>query len=283
MKPTNVLSQHRLPQQFMYNVISTEALSVHKPMAGTVSKLSGFIREVADGFKNTDILGALDTILNRDRAAATTQQKALQYVQKHSYADLMQLPLPCVSGQQVTWLKFLTDLEAGVKFATNFYDGTLGQSTKFLAEVITSPDKMDSIARRYNIQAVDFDQLTKAISGNINGKSSKAELPYGKLAERNTDMQSVVSLTNRFSEELYSSNQDLVTERIAHIRKQLEQISADIVDGSSSYRMNGKNIDQLAKISFNLAQGVEYYGVVLSLFTEHKRAFDQACAKLAKQ
>ena len=282
MKPTNVLSQHRLPQQFMYNVISTEALSVHKPMAGTVAKLSGFIREVADGFKNTDILGALDTILHRDRQSSTTQQKALKYVQTHSYTDLMNLSMPCVSGQQVTWLKFLTDLEAGIKFATNFYDGTLGQSTKFLAEVITSPDKMDSIARRYNIQAVDFDQLTKDVGGNIKGKSAKAELPFGKLIERNADMQSVVSLTNRFTEELYSSNQDLVTERIAHIRKQLQQISDDIVDGSSSYRMNGKNIDQLAKISFNLAQAVEYYGVVLALFTEHKRTFDQACEKLAK-
>lgn len=283
MKPTNVLSQHRLPQQFMYNVISTEALSVHKPLAGTVTKLSGFIREVADGFKNTDILGALDTILHRDRTQSTVQQKAAQFVQRNSYADLMSLSLPCIGGLNTTWLKFLTDLEGGVKFATNFYDGTLGQSTKFLAEIITSPDKMDSIARRYNIQAIDFDQLTKTIAGNVSGKSSKGDLPYGKLVERNTDFQSVIALTNRFSEELYSSNQDLVTERIAHIRKQLQQISEDIVDSNTSYRMNGKNIDQLAKISYNLAQAVEYYGVVLSLFTEHKRTFDQACTKLAKQ
>lgn len=283
MKPTNVLSQHRLPQQFMYNVISTEALSVHKPLAGTVTKLSGFIREVADGFKNTDILGALDTILHRDRAQSTIQQKAAQFVQRNSYADLMPLSLPCISGLNTTWLKFLTDLEGGINFAINFYDGTLGQSTKFLAEVITSPDKMDSIARRYNIQAIDFEQLTKTIASNVNGKSNKADLPYGKLVERNTDFQSVIALTNRFTEELYSSNQDLVTERIAHIRKQLQQISEGIVDSNTPYRMNGKNIDQLAKISYNLAQAVEYYGLVLSLFTEHKRTFDQACTKLAKQ
>ncbi|EJY3320407.1 hypothetical protein OGA59_004532, partial [Salmonella enterica] len=113
--------------------------------------------------------------------------------------------------------------------------------------------------------------------------SKKADLPFGKLVKRNADMIDAITLTNRFSEQIYGSNQDLVTERIGQIKRQLETVSDAIVDPNSSYRMSGKNVDQLAKVAFNIAQAVEYYGVVLTLFTEHKRTFQQAVEKLARQ
>lgn len=282
MNRKDPLKVNNLPADFMLNVISTEALSVHKPLQATVNKLSGFIRDISTSLKDTDILGSLDTILRRDKSSSAVEQKAIQKVQREAYSDLMSIKLPCIAGLSSTWLKLLRDLDPGVQFAVNFYDRTLNDTTKFLAEVITSPDKLDSIARRYNITSVDYKKLIDDIGVNLTGNSRVAELPYGKLLERNADLQDCVMLTRKFSDELYRSNQDLVTERIAQIKKQLEQIAKDITDPNTSYRMSGRNIDQLARISYNLAQAVEYYGIVLSIFTEHQRSFDQAIVKLAK-
>lgn len=277
------LPQSQLPARFMYNVISTEALSVHKPMIGTVQKLSGFIKEVAQGFKNTNILGAIDTLLKKDNDFSKNERKVLEMLSRTPYSDLMDLRLPCVAGLSVPWREFLGDIEPGIGFVVNFYDTTLGQTTRFLAEVITSPDKMEQIARRYNIQEVDFERLSQNIGKDVSGSSKKAELPFGKLVKRNADMIDTITLTNRFSEQIYGSNQDLVTERIGQIKRQLETVSEAIVDPNSSYRMSGKNVDQLAKVAFNIAQAVEYYGVILTLFTEHKRSFQQAIEKLSRQ
>lgn len=271
-----------LSPKFMYNVISTEALSVHKPVAATVQKLAGFINNVADGFKNTDILGALDTLLKKDNNFSKNEKKVLEILSRQAYSDIMDIRVPCVNGLSVTWIDFLHDMDPAVQFAVGFYDTTLGQTTRFLAEVITSPDKMESIARRYNVQDVDYERLTQNIGKDVRAGNGKAERPFGKLVKRNADMIDVITLTNRFSEQLYASNQDLVTERITQIKRQLQDISEAIVDANTPYRMTGKNIDAMAKVAYNVAQAVEYYGVVITLFTEHKRTFEQAVEKLAK-
>jgi hypothetical protein len=271
-----------LPTKFMYNVISTEALSVHKPVAATVQKLAGFINNVADGFKNTDILGALDTLLKKDNNFSKNEKKVLEILSRQAYSDIMDIRVPCVNGLSVPWLDFLHDMDPAIQFAVGFYDNTLGQTTRFLAEVITSPDKMESIARRYNVQDVDYERLTQNIGKDVRGGNGKAERPLGKLVKRNADMIDVITLTNRFSESLYASNQDLVTERITQIKRQLQDISEGMVDPNTPYRMTGKNIDALAKVAYNVAQAVEYYGVVITLFTEHKRTFEQAVEKLAR-
>lgn len=282
MLKNNAMPKSKLPVKFMYNVISTEALSVHKPVAATVQKLAGFINDVADGFKNTDILGAIDTLLKKDNNFSRNEKKVLEVMGRESYADLMNIRVPCINGLSVPWLDFLHDMDPAVGFAVGFYDTTLGQTTRFLAEVITSPDKMESIARRYNIGQVDYAQLTQNIGKDVSAGNGKGERPLGKLIKRNADMIDVITLTNRFSDSLYASNQDLVTERITQIKRQLQDISAAIVDSNTPYRMTGKNIDQLAKVAFNIAQAVEYYGVVITMFTEHKRTFEQAVEKLSR-
>lgn len=282
MLKNTAMPKSKLPAKFMYNVISTEALSVHKPITATVQKLSGFINDVADGFRNTDIIGAIDTLLKKDNNFSRNEKKTLEVMGREAYTNLMGIRVPCVNGLSVTWLDFLRDLEPGVTFAVGFYDNTLGQTTRFLAEVITSPDKMESIARRYNIAEVDYDQLTQNIGKDVTSNNRKSERPIGKLIKRNADMIDVINLTNRYADSLYASNQDMVTERITQIKRQLQDISEAIVDPNTPYRMTGKNIDQLAKVAFNVAQAVEYYGVVITLFTEHKRTFEQAVEKIAR-
>lgn len=276
------LPKSELPVGFMYNVISTEALSVHKPIMATVQKLSGFIHSVAQGFKNTNVLGAIDTLMHKDAEFSKNERKVLEVLGRNSYTDLMDTRLPCIGGLAVTWIDFIHDLEPGINYVVNFYDGTLGETTRFLAEVITSPEKLDAISRRYNIQPIDFQKMTQDLGKDLRGGSKKAEATFGKLVKRNADMIDVITLTNRFSEQIYSSNQDMVTERIAMIKRQLETISEAIVDANSSYRMTGKNVDQLAKVAYTIAQSVEYYGVVLSVFSEHRRSFEAAIQKLSR-
>ncbi len=280
LNPKGTMPTTSLSPSFMYSVISTEALSVHKPVAATVQKLAGFINDVADGFKNTDILGALDTLLKKDNDFSRNEKKVLEVMSRESYADLMTIRVPCVNGLSVPWLDFLHDIDPGIQFAVNFYDTTLGQTTRFLAEVINSPENMESIGRRYNIQTVDYDRLTQNIGKDIHAGNGKAEKPLGKLLKRNADMIDVITLTNRFSESLYASNQDMVTERITQIKRQLQDISEAIRDPNTPYRMTGRNIDMLAKVAYNVAQAVEYYGVVITLFTEHKRTFEKVVERI---
>lgn len=276
------LPRTNLPARYVYNVISTEALSVHKPMIGTVQKLAGFIQDVAQGFKNTNIIGAIDTLLKKDKDFTGNERKVLEMLGRTPYTDIADIRLPCMAGLSVTWLELLHDIEPGIGFVVNFYDTTLGQTTKFLAEINTAPEKMEQIARRYNIHDVDFEKLTQNIGRDVSGPGKKAEQRFGKLVKRNADMIDTITLTNRFSEQIYSSNQDLVTERIGIIKKQLEVVSEGIIDPNIAYRMSSKNVDQLAKVAFNIAQAVEYYGVIITLFTEHKRTFEQAVEKLAR-
>lgn len=282
IRRTPPVNESALPLNFRYRVISTEALQVHRPLISTVQKLSNFIKDVAHGFGDVNVLGAVNTLLKKDNTFTANEKKAMNAMSRVAYGDIAQIKLPCMAGQQVTWLQFLRDIESGITFVINFYDGLLSDTTRFLAEVISSPEKMEQIARRYQIGEIDFDKLFGAIRNDVAGSSKTGSLPLGKLLDRNADFIEVVNLTNRFAESLYVSNQDLVTERVANIKRQLNDISESIVDANESYRMSGRNIDQLARIAFNTAQAVEYYGVIITLFTEHRRTFGQAVEKIGK-
>lgn len=272
----------QIPLRFRYNVISTEALSVHKPMASTVSKLTGFINDVTKSISDASILGAIEALINPSKPMTKDERKVTEMLASVPYTDIRDLKVPCVAGITVPWLKLLQDLEPGIHFATNFYEATLGEINRFLADVISNPENMKAIARRFSIQSNDFEKLLEDIGKDLTGNNKSGVAPVGKLLQRNSDFIQVVQLTNGYSNSLFSANPSLVTERIDVIKKQLQTISDGISDPSLPYRMSGDNISQLANVTYTAAKSIEYYGVILSVFTEHRRTFEQAVDKLAK-
>ena len=264
------------------NVISTEALSIHRPMAATVERLSSFIKDVTGSIGDTNILCAIDTLLKRNSEFDRNERKVLDRLSGMSYADIKVVKVPCSAGLIVPWLKYLHDLDGGIQFCLRFYEGMLGETTRLLAEIINSPDKMEMIARRYSIEEIDFERMTANVRKDISGPSKVGEQRLGVLLERCSDMPEVVQLTNSYAKALFASNQDLVTERVSQIKRQLNDIADSIVDPNVPYRMSGRNIDQLSKIAFNVAQAVEYYGVIMTLFTEHRRTFEEAIKRMSR-
>lgn len=263
------------------SLVSTEALSIHRPMAGTVAKLSGFLKEMGDdlGYR---VSALQDTLFKTDVKTKKGQELLLSRLPSINYMDIASLRVPVTPGLRVTWLDFLQNMKPGVEFATTLQETTIHPFKQFLASAATNPEKFSSNAFNSTVNMVDYETLRKSMAVAVGGNSGVAVRRYGECVARNSDVAEVLSMTNNFEQVFISSNPEMLLAEIDEVRELIDQLSANITDTNAQFRLNGKTISNLATAAYNVAEAVEYYSTVRVLFISHANAMKLAVDKIVR-
>lgn len=265
--------------------ISTEALMVHRPNAGTVNKLSNFLTNVSRDIKSSLAAGVVDNILGTTLRKEGLVDKLGDKLEKVSYMDIQGIRVPVTPGLQVPWLTLLDSMDWGLRFSVNFYDEFLSPFQRYIAMANSNPEEFSKAIAKNSpefMERIDFDGQ-RAIIGKAIGANNKLMVQtLGKCAARNADILTTVDRTAEYAEALKNANQQMVNDAITDIKNSLSRLSDNILDSNQSYRMTGQNIAKIASVTFSAAQGIEFYGVMLALFTSHAKAMDDTVEKLTR-
>lgn len=262
-------------------VVSIEALSVHRPMAGTVEKLSNFLVDVGQNI-DLRLAGIKDTIFNTDVKTKRQEQVFLQRLANTDYMSIADIRVPVTPGLVVTWIDFLHALGPGVEFSTRLLDDIIVPFKKHLAVALSNPEQFSSSSSVGHTNLIDFELLHKALKAAVGGNSRVAVRPYGQCVKRNADMGEVLAMTNNYHDALAKSNPDLISSEIDDLRKMVDELSGNITDSNQQFRLNGKTIANISATAYNVAEAIEYYAVVRTLFTSHDVAMREAVTKLMR-
>ena len=263
------------------SLVSTESLSVHRPLAGTVAKLSGFLKELGDDLEYR-VSGIQDTLFKTDVKSKKGQELLLARLANHDYLTLAPLRVPVVPGLRVTWLDLLHNMKPGVEFAVSLQENIIHPFKQFVAAALTNPEKFSSTALNSTVNFVDYELLRKSLGASISGNASVSVRKYGECVARNSDMAEVLDLTNNFEQVFMNSNPEMLMAEVDELRELFNELSANITDTNKQFRLNGKTISNLATAAYNVAESVEYYATVRSIFISHANAMKAAVDKLVK-
>lgn len=263
------------------SLVSTESLSVHRPLAGTVAKLSGFLKELGDDLEYR-VSGIQDTLFKTDVKSKKGQELLLARLANHDYLTLAPLRVPVVPGLRVTWLDLLHNMKPGVEFAVSLQENIIHPFKQFVATALTNPEKFSSTALNSTVNFVDYELLRKSLGASISGNASVSVRKYGECVARNSDMAEVLDLTNNFEQVFMNSNPEMLMAEVDELRELFNELSANITDTNKQFRLNGKTISNLATAAYNVAESVEYYATVRSIFISHANAMKAAVDKLVK-
>ena len=267
--------------QSAQSVLATEALSVHRPLAGTVEKLCRYLTDVTDTIDYS--LSALkDYAVGTNSAQLVMDKQLKERAQRAVYGELRTLRLPCVPGQTATWIQLLDAFHEPVNMAVNINDNILIPFERYLSHALIDPERFSAATSGASVEIIDFNVMRRTFATVISGNRHIAQRTYGELAERNADMEPVIERTRHYQTVLNQSNPRMVADRIADIRKLTTQLSESLNDSNQKFRLSGKVIAHISEVAYNIAEAVELYSMTMSLVWSHVQAFDDAEKKLVR-
>lgn len=263
------------------SVLATEALSVHRPLAGTVEKLCRYLGDVTDTIDYS--LSALkDYAIGSNSAQRVLDKQLTERAARSNYGELRTLRLPCVPGQLATWNQLLDAFHEPVNMAVNINDNILIPFERYLSQALIDPERFSAATSGASVEIIDFDGMRRTYASVIGGNRHIAQRLYGELAERNADVPAIIERTRQYQDVLNKSNPRMVADRIVDIRALTTQLSDSLNDSNQKFRLSGKVIAHIAEVAYNIAEAVELYSMTMSLVWSHVQAFDEAEKKLIR-
>lgn len=266
---------HKAPQP------SLEGLSIARPLAGCVKRLSIFLRDSADSI-DLKITQGFDNLTGQKSNYDRATKLLLQKLAKTNYVDLTEVRLPVTPGLSVTWLELLEDLEVSTQFCVDMFDKYLEPYKKFLAEGLNDPEKFSNIATQSPVQIIDFEAMRKELGQNVNQPGSPSVRKYGLCVECNNDFGVAIERTNKISHAMTVANPELVMREVEEIKGMLAKLSESIQDTNLQYRFNGKAISSITAITYNVAEAIEFYAVLYTMILSHSTAMTDAVKKMER-
>lgn len=273
----DILNMRQL--QSAKSLVATEALSVYRPLAGTVEKLCGYLGDVSNTI-SFSLAQLKDQVIGTNTAMLTFDNQLSDKVAASKYTDLMSIMLPCIPGQTGTWLQVLDAFELPVSMAVNLNDNILIPYEKYISQAIVDPERFSSATNKASVEIVDFSKIREGFNDTIGGNRHVAQRKYRELAERNGDVVTATHRTREYQVQLAKTNPRMVADRINDLRGLTTQLSENLNDSNQKFRLSGKTIANISEAAYNIAEAIELYSATMTFFHSHVEAFNAAQQKL---
>lgn len=263
------------------SVLAMEALSVHKPLAGTVDKLSRFLDDISQTI-GMSLATLKDHVAGTNSAMLSQDRHLLERLAKSQYTHLMGLQLPCIPGMTSTWLEFLQVMDKPMQLVTNINDEILVPFERYVSMAMVDPERFSNATSRAKVDIVNFDDMREGFKNTIGGNRHVATRKYQELCARNVDMAEVIRLTRAYQTAAAKTNPRLIADRVKDLRELTARLSENIKDANQSFRLSSKTIANISEAAFNIAEAVEMYATTMTLLESHIQSFDVAEKKLSR-
>lgn len=254
--------------------MSIEAINLRGSFDSLRQKLPGFFGKLTD-FTN----GLLpNTELQLDMF---NQRKYAELAKKGDYMVLRRRNVMVPKGLQVSYLKHLETLNRNQDAIDYLITETLRPFERHLGTLLSNPDTLKSQRESKIIDKVvihDIAALRTEMAKDFN-KDSAERRPYGAVIGRQSDWPKITLEFNDLIERAARVSRKEVLSLVELISEHLDKLIQRMETDPETYEATGLKISELAKVSFVMAEEVEFYATQ-AFMIEQLQASIEASAEL---
>lgn len=261
----------------------TETLTVSEEfLANPVTKLVEYVNQFQNFFearrRERDQLELEASRLPHYRTFRRT-------VEDTSYPNLRHVKIAIPAGMSATYMEYLSALEPAVGISEKLLSEVLTPFSRWLAEGLSDPDKLRSFSRSSGVREFtphDTDGVALRI-GECFTKGSNANITQFKNAfARNADVKEVYDRTAALNERFIRIDRKQVLTMVDRVSENLDRMAERIGEEGNEYEMSKPTVELLAKMSYTVAQEIEFYGNVAYQLTQLNVALIETADQLKK-
>lgn len=237
-------------------VASQEALSLND----MVERIGQFTESIKDLFKNEEtsnqIIGDNQIVDHR---------RVRRELKKASYSDLRLIRVDVPSGMSVTYLDYLDAMEQAVAICEGLMENILGPFSRWLAIGLSDPSTLSNLSNARRVEGFkphEIDRVTLALGKQFKPGSGVHQRKFGDAFDRLGDVDVVYKRSSDLVSRYVNVSRKEVLSRVKEITQHLDLLLTRIQEDEDNYQTSKVSRELLSKLTYTMAQEVEFYGVV---------------------
>jgi hypothetical protein len=261
-------------------IISMEASSSGQLLQALPTRLPGFVADVKS-FINNIIGGSAPTfgILKKDR-------QLLKSMKVVSYMNLAETTGYIPAGLKCSYPEYLDQLEKGQVIIDGLMSKVLQPSLRWLAMLMTEPDRLARITRSKEFEAISFHDLEKqkkSMHDCFSQKSAGDKNKLENLIANNGEWESVLDRTLALQDRYSAIDRSKIIEIVTEITTALETLFQRSQLEPDVYKLSGKTMKEMSVVATQLAEEVEHFSVYSFQLQQFTQAIEDTQTVLAKR
>ncbi len=243
------------------DVISLEAVSGEVAADKAAARLPQFLIKASD-FLKQNIFNPIGTLFAIKDLAWLAMN-----AQRRPYSEMRGLPMRAPQGFRGSLAEYGKQLEKAVEELDDLQKDVLDPFGVWIAQRISDPASMKSLTNTLRIpglQAPKLAALKKALDRFFPDKIDTRDPIYGDLFKRQNDWAEINGSVKKLNTIYQNGKYEKVGQKVAELSDLMDVLAkrlAEDKDGEG-FAVSSVTTEQLSKVTYEVAEMIEYYGVV---------------------
>ena len=256
------------------DIISMEAVAGGNAAAAAVSRLPSFFDKASEFLTKTVLqsLGDFFSVKNLGWLALNASRA--------NYSELRGLQVVAPPGFKGTLAEYGNTLIKGAEEMDDLYKDVLEPFNAWLGQRVADPESLKNLTNTLRIPGLTqpkIEGIQKQLDRYFPDKAEDKPAVYGELFKRQADWVDLNNQVKKLNTLYANGNFERVQKKIPELSELLRLLSARMAEDKSAevYQFSSVTIDKLSQVIFDVAEHVEFYGVLRHRVDEFVRIVDQ--------
>lgn len=262
------------------NVISVEAFAGIEP-----SKILGRFSEFFSG-----VMQSCEAALQSFHTPTATGSDTIfrKFLEKNSYAKLMDREVYVPTGATGTYLEYLARLKPELDMALDIPRTVLKPFKRYVYDLASKPTRLSSVnpelAPIFGINVeihkdvAKLDHILRQQAPTHRGDRAA----YKTVVARNQDWEKVFKEIAAIDKRIADTKPEDLLQEVTDVGEVLSRLIDDIKNDPVSYKTSGVQLDNLAQLVLSVARAVEFYAAVVYIYSRFTHAVYESKDELLK-
>ena len=255
-------------------VMSLEAVSGETALVSALSRLPSFLQKTHGVFREQFDRG-IRTILEfaANFHSSTARLRRVDYAQARE--KLVQVP----PGLDTDLLTYANVLGNAAKSLGDLNATMVQPYTAWLNTNLSNPDSLRSLTGGIEVagyKAINIGALEEAVAKCFVTKGrEEAMVPYGKAIKRSQDWNDIDRVCQDIRHVFTPAFHKEVQKNMDELSVTLETLILRLTKAPAKYTPNAKVLQEIVTVSYAVAEGIEFYGILRHRYQELEHSIDQ--------
>ncbi len=251
--------------------ISMEVIAADPAPTAISAKLAGLLEQAGE-FLTKNILQKIGSVFASKDLAWLAGMAG-----RRPYSELRGLQLVAPQGFKGTLVDYGRHLVKTVEEVEDLDKSVLSPFHAWLSNALSDPASVRSLTNNLKIpglQHLDYAAQQKRLDAFFPDKANMAEPIYGELIQRQGDWAELNNLVKKLNTLYASGKYEAVQKKMPDLSHLLGTLAQRLTEEGSEFQFSSIQTDALSKVTMQVAEQVEFYGVLRHRVDEFLRTVE---------
>lgn len=196
---------------------------------------------------------------------------------RRPYSDMRGIQLVAPQGFKGTLVDYGRHLVKTAEEVEDLDKQVLTPFHSWLSNALSDPASVRSLTNNLKIpglQHLDYASQQKRLDAFFPEKADLKQPIYGELIQRQGDWTELSNLSKKLSTIYASGKFEAVQRKLPDVSHLLGTLAARLTEEGSEYQFSTIQVDALSKVTYQIAEQIEFYGVLRHRVDEYLRTLE---------